>query len=89
MAETIPASDERVTYVGRTLVEGNDVSFDWTGVYFRLAFTGKSLTMRVSDSKWDATPQMAATRHNYYNVWLDTLMSAFVHRVIEVFLFED
>lgn len=84
MAETIPASDERVTYVGRTLVEGNDVSFDWTGVYFRLAFTGKSLTMRVSDSKWDATPQMAATRHNYYNVWIDTPMSADPHRVIEV-----
>ena len=26
MAETMPASDSRVTYVGRTLVEGTDVS---------------------------------------------------------------
>ena len=40
MAETMSASDARVTYVGRTLVEGNDVSFDWTGVYFRLSFSG-------------------------------------------------
>ena len=40
-AETIPANDARVTYVGRTLVEGTDVSFDWTGVYFRIAFFGQ------------------------------------------------
>ena len=53
-AETIPANDSRVTYVGRTLVEGTDVSFDWTATYFRIAFSGKSLTMRASESKWDA-----------------------------------
>ena len=47
-AEVMPASDSRVTYVGRTLVEGNDVSFDWTATYFRLSFSGKALTMRVS-----------------------------------------
>jgi hypothetical protein len=84
VAEIMPASDSRVTYVGRTLVEGNDVSFDWTGVYFRVAFTGKSLSMRVSDTKWDATPEMAATRHNYFNVWIDAPMSAEPHRIIEV-----
>lgn len=83
-AEVMPASDSRVTYVGRTLVEGNNVSFDWTGVYFRVAFTGKSLSMRVSDTKWDATPEMAATRHNYFNVWIDAPMSAEPHRMIEV-----
>ena len=83
-AEVIPANDSRVTYVGRTLVEGTDVSFDWTGVYFRLAFSGKSLTMRVSDTKWDDTPEMAATRHNYFNVWIDAPMSADPHRIIEV-----
>ena len=83
-AEVMPASDSRVTYVGRTLVEGNNVSFDWTGVYFRVAFTGKSLSMRVSDTKWDATPEMAATRHNYFNVWIDAPMSAEPHRIIEV-----
>ena len=53
MAEVMPANDSRVTYVGRTLVEGTDVSYDWTGVYFRIAFSGKSLTMRASDMKWD------------------------------------
>jgi len=84
VAEIMPASDSRVTYVGRTLVEGNDVSFDWTAVYFRVAFTGKSLSMRVSDTKWDATPEMAATRHNYFNVWIDAPMSAEPHRIIEV-----
>ena len=83
-AEVIPASDSRVTYVGRTLVQGTDVSFDWTGVYFRLAFSGKSLTMRVSDTKWDETLEMAATRHNYFNVWIDAPMSADPHRIIEV-----
>lgn len=83
-AEIMPASDSRVTYVGRTLVEGNNVSFDWTGVYFRVAFTGKSLSMHVSDTKWDATPEMAATRHNYFNVWIDAPMSAEPHRIIEV-----
>ena len=83
-AETMPASDSRVTYVGRTLVEGDNVSFDWTATYFRLAFSGKSLTMHASDTKWDATPEMAATRHNYYNVWIDAPMSAEPHRIIEV-----
>ena len=83
-AETIPANDSRVTYVGRTLVEGTDVSFDWTATYFRLSFSGRSLTMRATDTKWDATPEMAATRHNYYNVWIDAPMSAEPHRIIEV-----
>lgn len=84
MAECIPASDNRVTFVGRTMVEGTDVSFDWTGVYFRIAFTGKSLTMHATDTKWDSTPEMAATRHNYFNVWIDAPMSDEPHRIIEV-----
>ena len=84
MAERIPASDSRVTFVGRTMVEGTDMSFDWTGVYFRIAFTGKSLTMHATDTKWDATPEMAATRHNYFNVWIDAPMSDEPHRIIEV-----
>ena len=49
-AEVIPANDSRVTYVGRTLVEGTDVSFDWTATYFRIVFSGKSLTMKASFS---------------------------------------
>lgn len=84
VAEVIPAADSRVTFVGRTLVENGDVAFDWTGVYFRIAFTGKSLSMRASDIKWDTTIEMAATRHNYFNVWIDAPMSAEPHRIIEV-----
>ena len=84
VAEVIPAADSRVTFVGRTLVENGDVAFDWTGVYFRIAFTGKSLSMRASDIKWDTTTEMAATRHNYFNVWIDAPMSAEPHRIIEV-----
>ena len=83
-AEVIPANDARVTYVGRTWVDGTDVSFDWTATYFRIAFSGKSLTMKASETKWDADPEKAATRHNYYNVWIDSPTSAEPHRIIEV-----
>lgn len=72
-AEIIPASDSRVTFVGRTLSKDGSVSFDWTGVYFRIAFKGNSLTMKASDSN-----------RNYYNVWIDAPMSAEPHRVITV-----
>ena len=83
-AEVIPANDSRVTYVGRTMVDGTDVSFDWTATYFRIAFSGKSLTMKASETKWDADADKAATRHNYYNVWIDSPTSAEPHRIIEV-----
>ena len=63
-AETIPANDSRVTYVGRTWVDGTDVSFDWTATYFRVVFSGKSLTMTASETKWDTDAEKAATRHN-------------------------
>ena len=75
-AETIPATDTRVTFVGRTAVEGTSVSFDWTATYFRIAFSGDKLTMRASETKWDATPEEAATRHNYYSIWIDSPTSA-------------
>ena len=83
-AETIPASDPRLTFVGRTLVDGTDVSFDWTAVYCRIAFSGKSLTMRASDVKPDADPAAAAKKHTYFNIWIDAPMSAEPHRIIEV-----
>ena len=83
-AETIPASDTRLTFVGRIHVQGSDVSFDLTAVYCRIAFSGKSLTMRASDVKYDADPKLAATRHTYFNVWIDAPMSAEPHRIIEV-----
>ena len=83
-AETIPANDSRVTYVGRTWVDGTDVSFDWTATYFRVVFSGKSLTMTASETKWDTDAEKAATRHNYYNVWIDLSTSTEPHRIIEV-----
>lgn len=72
-SEVIPATDSRITFIGRTLSQEGSVSFDWTGVYFRIAFKGSSLAMRASD-----------THRNYYNVWIDAPMSAEPHRVIKV-----
>ena len=82
MAEVIPASDTRVTFVGRTKVEDGSVAFDWTGVYCRVAFAGKYLTMRVSDFKPGSN--VTANKHTYISVWVDASMSAEPHRIIEV-----
>ena len=84
-AETIPATDSRVTFVGRTAVDGTSVSFDWTATYFRVAFSGKSLTMKASDLKVGAADEAAAAKlHNYYAVWIDSPTSAEPHRIVEV-----
>ena len=84
-AETIPATDNRIVFVGRTAVEGTQVSFDWTATYFRIAFSGQSLTMRASDLKVGAADEAAAAKlHNYYAVWIDSPTSATPHRIIEV-----
>lgn len=71
--ETVPGSDGRITYIGRTEVKGSDVSFDWTGVYLKVRFQGTSLEMKVSD-----------TGKNYYNVWLDSPMDSAPDKVIKV-----
>ena len=52
-----PASDTRIEYVGRTLVEDGSVSYDWAGVYFRVRFNGPSLAMKcprllTASSSW-------------------------------------
>ncbi len=54
------ASDPRITYVGRVLCKGDDVSFDWSGVQCRMKFSGPSVALKCSD-----------TKANYYNVWFD------------------
>ena len=59
-AEEFPASDSRITWVGRTAVQGSDVSFDWSGVYALVRFHGDTLTLRASD-----------TGKDYFNVWFD------------------
>ena len=65
-AETVPATDTRLTFVGRIQVEGTDVAFDWTAVYCRIAFSGKSLSMRASDVKPDADPAAAAKKTHLF-----------------------
>ena len=59
-----PASDSRIEYTGRTLVSGNDVSYDWSGVYFRVKFNGPYLAMKCSD-----------TKNCWFNLWIDKEMS--------------
>lgn len=69
----VPANDARITYVGRTLVEGESVSFDWTAVYAKISFCGKSLSFNASDTGAD-----------YFNVWIDREPSAEPDKVIKV-----
>ena len=59
-----PASDSRIEFTGRTLVEGTDVSYDWSGVYFRVRFNGPYLAMKCSDSK-----------NCWFNLWVDKEMT--------------
>ncbi len=59
-----PASDSRIEYTGRTLVSGDEVSYDWSGVYFRVKFNGPYLAMKCSDSK-----------NSWCNLWIDKEMS--------------
>ena len=59
-ADGLPASDPRITWVGRTEVRDGDVSFDWSGVYAIVDFYGNKLELRASD-----------TGKDYFNVWLD------------------
>lgn len=73
-SETIPATDQKVTYIGRTLSQGGSVSFDWTGVYLKVRFQGANLSVRLSDSN-----------KNYYNVWIDSSMDKAPDQVIATF----
>ncbi len=70
-SETVPATDTRITFVGRTQVRNTSVAFDWTATSIRVAYSGKTLTMRVSD-----------TGRNYFNVWIDCPTSDTPNRVI-------
>ncbi len=72
--ERVPASDSRITYVGRTSVaQDGAVSFDWSGVYARVAFTGGYLALEASDSGKD-----------YFNVWIDREPSAEPDRIVVI-----
>ena len=72
--ETVtPASDSLITYVGRTLVDGSSVSFDWTATYARISFEGNYLAINASD-----------TRRDYFNVWIDKAPTAEPDRIIAI-----
>lgn len=69
----VKATDQRITYIGRTEAKDGNVSFDWTGTYAKVRFKGNSLSFKVSD-----------TKKNYYNVWLDKPMDTTPDKVIAV-----
>ena len=69
--QTTPASDSRITYVGRTLAADGDVSFDWSSTYAKISFQGDYLAVRASD-----------TGKDYFNVWIDRDMSAEADKVL-------
>ena len=68
-----PASDSRIEYTGRTLVCGDEVSYDWSGVYFRVKFNGPYLAMKCSD-----------TQNCWFNLWVDKEMSPKADKVFMV-----
>ena len=72
-AESIKASDSRISYVGRTVVESGSVSFDWSATTIRLRFKGSTLQIKCSD-----------THKDYFNLWMDKAQSAVPDEVITV-----
>ncbi len=58
-----PASDSRIEFTGRTLSDGDNVTYDWSGVYFRVKFNGPYLAMKCSD-----------TKNSWFNLWIDKEM---------------
>lgn len=78
IAKSIPetvtgASDSRIVYVGRTLAEDSNVSFDWSGVYTRVRFEGNYLALKASD-----------TKKNYYDIWIDKPAGPVADKVIGI-----
>lgn len=59
-AATVPASDSKISYIGRTLTEGTTVSFDWSGTTVKVRFSGTSLRMNCLQDGSD-----------WFNVWVD------------------
>ena len=45
-AKVTDASDSKITYIGRVIKEGPDVSFDWSGVQCRLRFNGTGISLK-------------------------------------------
>lgn len=74
VAETVvPASDNRIVWVGRTQVDSGEVSFDWSSVYVRISFEGNLLKLKATD-----------TRKDYFNIWIDKEMCAEPDKVVSI-----
>lgn len=58
--ETLPASDSKILYEGRTVTKDGSVSFDWSNTIIRINFKGTRLEMNCT-----------ATARCYFNYWLD------------------
>lgn len=56
----IPASDSRISYIGRVEYKADSVSFDWSGTVIKIRFKGKKLEMAYKDS-----------HANWFNLWVD------------------
>ena len=72
-AKQFAASDSKITYVGRTMVNGNQVSFDYSATYARIAFTGSKVSLRA-----------ASVEPIEFNVWIDSPFAANPDKVIRV-----
>lgn len=64
-AETVPATDSRITYIGRTARTEDSVSYNWSATTFKVKFTGSNLTVKIS-----------ATKSDWFNVWVDKAQCA-------------
>lgn len=56
----IPATDSKITYIGRTLAGDGTVSYDWSGTEVIVKFKGTSLKMSCTQEGAD-----------WFNVWID------------------
>ena len=63
--EEVKGSDSRITYIGRTEIISDTVSFDFSGVTSIVTFHGTSLELEYSD-----------TGCSYINVWVDEIPAA-------------
>lgn len=71
LAETIPATDGRISCIGRCLPQDTELSFDWSATTLRLNFHGSRLELKCSD-----------THADYFNLWIDKEQCAVPDRVI-------
>ena len=70
---TYPATDSRITYVGRTLANEDGVSFDYSATYARVTFTGCYVALRASSSE-----------PIEFNLWIDHPFAAEPDKVIRI-----